>query len=168
MSDDVLDVSSEVRGLVEAAKNVIGRASEPVQIGRESISSQYVIVPLTALEWLKASLKTAPEPAPYISIRPGMVWGSPSLNGTRLKAETLYSVVWDGWDMERIHKDGWDYVSRRDVLVCCWFAAERGGRTWRKRWKSWADRAYSALVYGTHVDECPWPPTATDAPEAAQ
>lgn len=98
---------------------------------------------------------------PFISIDPAMKCGSPTLNHTRLPAESVARCVWDGWDLAKLQADGWSYLRRSDVLVCCWFLGRHGSRTWRKRWEPWAKAVQNRLWHASTADyeAAPWPPT---------
>lgn len=103
------------------------------------------------------------EQQPYISIRPGMRSGQPTLNGTRLSPEAIAHVVWDGYDAETIKVQFWEEATRWALLTACWYVARYGTPTWRKRWGAWAQTVYSDLTSSGDHDACPWPPTVMDA-----
>lgn len=77
-------------------------------------------------------------------IDPARLGGTVAMTGTRLGAEWAADYVWAGMLDEL--RQGWDYVSDRQILVACWWVATHGTRKWRKRWGSWADDAFMALA----------------------
>lgn len=110
-----------------------------VTLGPSRLEVEYAIVPDTAIEALRRAIDPErPTPRPFVSHDPAMKGGSAVLNGTRLTVEAVASVVWDGWDEAKIRRDGWDYLTRGDVLVAAWFMAMHGSRIWRRRWQAWA------------------------------
>lgn len=101
---------------------------------------------------------------PYVSFKPGMQSGTPTINGTRLSIDVLCWSVWHGYSVDRVAED-YD-CTREDVLVACWFAGRYGepsaslaeaGR-WRKRWGTWADEM-GGLMWCHRYDEVTDPPS---------
>lgn len=107
----------------------------------------------------------------FISINPGLQFGTPCLDGTRLPAEQMAMTylyhgegeVYRGWP---------DTMDREALLVCCWYVATYGGTRysrgrvgWRKRWKDWAetDAVFHALwASDPDWEAVPLPPRERD------
>jgi uncharacterized protein (DUF433 family) len=101
-------------------------------------------------------------PRPFVSHDPAMKSGDATLNGTRLTVESVANCIWDGWDEDAVRRDGWDYLTRADMLVACWYLGAHGSRTWRRRWGRWA-RSVHPLLHRSDPDDyarIDWPPTA--------
>ena len=91
-----------------------------------------------------------------ITFHPGMRSGEPTINGTRIPAEMIGSLVWHGEDIDAIATDY--NLARDDVLTACWFLGTYGvdgrtqkavtGRKWRTRWERWARENHSAMWQG--------------------
>ncbi len=88
-----------------------------------------------------------------ITIVPGMKCGYPCIDGIRMTVAQVANMWWDGSTLEEL--GSWDFLTRGSVVVCCWYQARYGSRTWRKRWKVWLQIADRELWDG-HYD-CPMP-----------
>jgi len=125
---------------------------------------EYCVIPKTALRWaLDALTPEQREPSPFVSIRPDMRFGNPSINGTRLPVDTLAEAAWEGLEPSEIEQQ-WD-VRRADILVACWYVGRYGSRRWVKRWGEWSERVAPVLWESSTVDYAavPWPPTSGQA-----
>lgn len=80
---------------------------------------------------------------PFVSFDPAMRVGQPCINHTRIPIWSIAGMVWAGEPVEAVAED-YD-ISRWAVLVACWYQGTYGGRSWRKRWKEWADVAHEDL-----------------------
>lgn len=81
--------------------------------------------------------------ASYVVIDPKMKAGTPCLRGHRLAAEHIAGMYWElGESLESEILTSYD-ITRADVLACCFYVAEYGSRTWRKRWKAWLDATWA-------------------------
>lgn len=78
-----------------------------------------------------------------ISIEPGVQFGQPCIDGTRITTETLAAEYWaNGLDSVR---RGWE-VTRGQILVAVWYESEIAKtRRWRKVWHEWAEANWDAL-----------------------
>lgn len=105
----------------------------------------------------------APERRPSITIDPLVKAGRPTVSGTRLLVQSLAVYVWGGWTDAEI-LEYWDYLTRGDLILACWYQATQTTPVWRRRWGSWAERVFPAL-YGACTAEdyatMPWPPVRT-------
>lgn len=99
---------------------------------------------------------------PEVSVYPGMMSGQPCLDEHRLTCEQFAEYVWNGMEDE-IYK-GWDYLTRDDVLVMCWYQARYGSRAWQKRWKAWLERYSGKLWYSADWESVPMPPSKGEKP----
>lgn len=102
-----------------------------------------------------------------ITIYPDMKDGEPTIDSHRLTAEHVARVWWEGnitaQGIQGI-EENWPGINRGALLVCCWYMARYGGRTWRKRWKDWLAIADGELWHGNYAT-CPLPPVRKgDAP----
>lgn len=131
---------------------------------------EHAIVPVSALNGLRWAIDPErPSPRPFVSYDPAMRGGRPTLNGTRLDVAMIASIVWQGWDEEKIRRDGWPDLTRLDILTAAWFWGLHGGRTWKRRWGAWANEAHGALhgMDAAAIAAIPWPPCLGDARQDA-
>lgn len=146
---------------LERAVHEFLRAGHPtVTLGRLRDQYTYAVVPITALNMLACAVDPErPAPRPFVAHDPAMKGGQATVNGTRLTVENLVEHVWSGWTEQQL-RDGWD-LTRGDILVACWFWANHGGRTWKRRWGSWSDEVYRARS-AEDFAAVDWPPTMKD------
>ena len=102
----------------------------------------------------KLKNETKEKESHVITVRPGMKFGEPCIDDHRMRAEQVAGMWWNGETLEAF--GAWNFLNRGAVLVCCWYMARYGSRTWRKRWKDWLLLADAELWEG-HYD-CPLPP----------
>lgn len=149
---------------VTAVRALLRAASQPVSLPSTGLNTLgLVIVPANYLTWLESTLTGEErDPSPFVSIEPGVKSGTPTLNGTRLPVESVAEMVWDGFTLDAIQRDGWREVRLSDALVCCWYMGLHGGRRWRQRWEAWAKQVHPVLWNHSEADytAVPWPPTA--------
>ncbi len=119
-----------------------------------------------ALDWLGAALDCgergvadvgdgAEMIGPCVSVIPGVMSGQPCLHGHRLTAEQI-AVLYERYGIEEIFH-GWPYLTRADVLVCCYYMARYGSRRWQKRWGRWWQEQHGAL-WLSEFDKAELPP----------
>lgn len=97
---------------------------------------------------------------PVIVLHPGRLGGTPTIGHSRLAAELIANTYWyHGADEV---KAMWDYVTDKDILVCCWFIAHYGTRTEKARFRPWRDKADMLLWSRDTFADCPWPPTKAE------
>jgi uncharacterized protein (DUF433 family) len=85
----------------------------------------------------------APAGRSYIYVSPDMKGGCPVVSGRRLTAEHVAGMYWElGEHLQAEILDAYE-LTRSDVLIACWFQAEHGSRTWRRRWKDWLAATWS-------------------------
>jgi uncharacterized protein (DUF433 family) len=90
-------------------------------------------------------------------LHPGRLSGAPTIGDSRLPAQLVASTYYHhGADEVKLM---WDYLTDADILVCCWYVANYGTRSERRRWKGWAPKADWMLWSEETMAECPWPPT---------
>jgi uncharacterized protein (DUF433 family) len=123
--------------LVRAARELIAAASEPIRYPASSEYGASVLVPENLLDFLKDALESCPQPTPFVSIDPLFKAGTPCLRGTRLPVELIAERYWElgehlGSELLSAYE-----ITRADVLACCFYVAEYGTKTQRKRWKPW-------------------------------
>lgn len=139
-------------------------ASEYQKVTLGRLDETYAIVPVSALNALRWAIDpTRPPPRPFVSFDPAMKGGQPTVNGTRLTVENLVVHVWGGWAEQQL-QEGWG-LSRHDILTACWFQAENGSRTWKRRWLPWANRVFPLLHRARGAEDVAlidWPPCSTD------
>lgn len=152
--------------LETAVHNFLEQERPMVVLGQSP--AEYAIVPVQAINSLRHELSPGYiRPRAHVSIDPGIKGGQPCIAGTRLTAEWLADHVWRGRTCEDMQGD-WDYLTREDMLVACWYVATYGPRSWRKRWSRWAEDAHPFLWDSTRQAACPWPPTIQDARAATE
>jgi uncharacterized protein (DUF433 family) len=96
---------------------------------------------------LKDSLK--------ISIQPGMLSGTPCLDGTRVPAETIAEVVAYHGVEEAVPQFE---ITVADCAVCCWYVSAYRDRTKvGKHFKTWSETNFKAMWSGDW-DEVEEPP----------
>ncbi len=94
--------------------------------------------------------------AAVVSVQPGMMSGSPCIAGHRLTTEQIAGLVWTHGIEEVQH--GWDYLSRPQILVACWFESRYGTRSkLRRAWKEWLAEN-SGLMWLGDWESVPTPP----------
>lgn len=99
-------------------------------------------------------------------ISPGRRSGEPCVIGTRIPTEQIARMVLHG-TVADVLRD-WDYLTRGQVLVACWFHATRegrGSRKWRERWGGWA-QDYEEQLWRGAWDEIAEPPPLVAASSA--
>jgi uncharacterized protein (DUF433 family) len=144
--------------LEAAVRAFVDRDYPSVTLG--SLKESYTIVPSMAMSSLRHALDPeCSQPRAHISLDPGIKSGEPCIAGTRLTAAWMADHIWSGWTLQDIQKD-WDYLTRADLMVACWYVGIHTSRTWRKRWGKWAKDAHGFLWDSTRQADCPWPPTA--------
>lgn len=72
--------------------------------------------------------------------------GPPTLQGHRMSAEMLASCVWD-LGISEVLSDYYPFLSRDELVLCCWWAGKYGPPKWRRRWGKWAESAHMHLWY---------------------
>jgi len=92
-----------------------------------------------------------------ITLYPDMCSGDPTIDGHGIHAELIARVWWNGNATVELIEENWPGVNRGALLVCCWYCARYGSRTWRKRWASWLAVAEGELWHGNYAT-CPLPP----------
>ena len=91
-----------------------------------------------------------------ITIYPSMKFGQPCIDHRRITVEQVAEIWWYGsMTLEEMER-AWAGINRGAVLVCCWYMARYGSRTWRNRWKDWLEFADVELWYGKYKT-CPMP-----------
>jgi uncharacterized protein (DUF433 family) len=164
--DGVSDRVPTPTHLEAAVRDFLDREHPSVTLG-DMIPTEYAIVPVRALNSLGHALDPeSSKPRAHVSIDPGIKSGAPCIAGTRLTAEWMADHIWGGWTLDDILKD-WDYLTKADLLVACWYVGTYGSRTWRKRWGAWAEEAHRFLHAKDRQAECPWPPTSQAAAPSA-
>lgn len=103
---------------------------------------------------------TGGETTPVIVIHPGRISGEPTIGHSRLAAALVAETYWN-YGPDQV-KAMWDYLTDADILVCCWYVARYGSRTWRKRWKDWLPDADQFLWSSVTLGACPFPPRRED------
>lgn len=148
--------------LEAAVSAYLQRRYPAVTLGRDATT--YAIVPVEDIRGMQDAFNAAPAtPRAYISIEPGIKSGEPCIGGTRLTAEWVAGHIWDGWTQDDILTD-WDYLTRADLMVACWYVSQYGPRVWRRRWSTWAVEAFHCLWESAKQADCPWPPTKHGVP----
>lgn len=96
-----------------------------------------------------------------IVVHPGRMSGKPTIGHSRLPASQIADTYW--WHGADEVKLQFDYLTDADILVCCWFVANYGTRSQRKRWREWRPVADRLLWSSETLGDCPWPPRRGDA-----
>ncbi len=74
---------------------------------------------------------------PCVSVDPKVRFGEPVLHGTRLPVLMLAERYWYlGEYLESEILQAYE-ITMGDLVVCCYYVARYGSRTWRKRWGEW-------------------------------
>jgi uncharacterized protein (DUF433 family) len=104
---------------------------------------------------VEGAVRKRPKESLKISIQPGMLSGTPCLDGTRIPAQTIAEIVaWHGVE-EAVPQFE---ITPADCAVCCWFVAEYHHRTKAgKHFKDWAEANFKAMWSGkwNEVEEPP-------------
>lgn len=103
---------------------------------------------------------------PVLTIDPGVQGGAVCVDGTRIPASTVGSIVWQG---DPVCDVAQDYgITRADVLLACWWWADQEqyqrtkfGRSVRKRWGAWIETAHAHFAHSLHIDKLDDPPQVT-------
>lgn len=103
------------------------------------------------------------EKRPVIVCHPGRMGGNPTIGHSRLPVDAVASTYWHyGFDEVLAM---WDYLTEDDVMVCCWYQARHGTRTWRQRWKEWLTDNEAALWGPNTYGKAELPPTVDQGDE---
>ena len=92
----------------------------------------------------------------YITIDPGLYAGIPCVANTRITAEHMAKVWWNGNLRLDLIEAMWPGMTRGAVLVACWYQGIHGGRAWRRRWEQWASDVSGQICNGDFRG-CPMP-----------
>jgi uncharacterized protein (DUF433 family) len=102
-----------------------------------------------------------PKYRPVITIEPSVKFGYPCIK-PRIDVDMIAGMWWDGSTLEDILRC-YEHVNltKPDVLLCCWYMARYGTRTWRKRWgykseSQWLNNVEVELWYCRY--NCKLPP----------
>jgi uncharacterized protein (DUF433 family) len=99
----------------------------------------------------------------YVWVCPGRQSGEPCIGDHRIPVDMVVELAWDGG----VKSAMWTWnLTRGEVLVACWYAAEinvvrlgqRRRGPWQARWGEWAQDAQGAL-WKADYDAVPDPPT---------
>lgn len=94
---------------------------------------------------------------PHLSIDPAVQFGRVCVPGTRIPADALSGCVAGGDSVDAVAADY--EVSRKEVLLCCWWAVMDAlsqrrptvyEKSLRNEWRDWANKAQ--WVMGGHAD----------------
>lgn len=96
---------------------------------------------------------------PVIVIHPGRLSGAPTIGSSRLPAHLVADVYWYHGSKEV--KAQWDYMTKADIVTCCWYVAWYGSKTERSRFRKWVEDNDRAIWMGKFKD-CAWPPRKED------
>jgi uncharacterized protein (DUF433 family) len=116
-----------------------------------------------ALEALQKArhAKTEISESHYVSIHPGIISGEPCVDLHRITTEQIAGIWWDTDASLQDIKKNWPSLNRGTILVACWYEARCGRRTWRLRWREWANEA-SSLLWESKYATCPMPPRKSE------
>lgn len=164
--------------LANAVRDVLRKASAPVELGERRDQGAYVLVPAYALDALRKVLDVEGGPErSFICVRPDLKSGEPVIAGRRLGALDMADRYWhlgESADFEILR--AYD-LTRAELIVACWYAAQHGSRTMRQRWAGWLRETWAATGEGVvgrdnlgwwgSWDEIPFPPHRTTPQDAA-
>ena len=93
---------------------------------------------------------------PIIVHHPARLGGKATIGHSRLPATLVADTYWHHGLAEV--QGQWDYLSAKDVVVCCWYVATYGTASQRKRWKQWVDGAHDKLSFPRQFPDVELPP----------
>lgn len=101
--------------------------------------------------------KTIDDERLFVSIRPGVQFGQPCFDGTRLTVSTIAALWWSGDTVEHLLKD-WPELTINAIKLACWYCWNTPSVKRRKdgRWQ-WA-RDAAELLWRNGYALVPMPP----------
>ena len=101
---------------------------------------------------------------PRVSIDPAVQGGTPCCSDTRIPAEMMARVWWEGQFTKEQMLESWPSLTVPDLLVAFWYMGVYGGARWRRRFGLWAKNVHGELWnLAPDYETLPWPSQKEEA-----